>query len=118
LNSIRTASITYEVTTLGTSSEQSNFQNIPMIVYADSFNQTIAEKGMEIPDIQAMDNNDPIKGIQLAKGNKSVYGKAMFSLDGTLMGLLMVDYVRRKHELTADERMYLTLSAEQIAGYI
>lgn len=118
LSAIRGMSVTYEVVTLGTSAEQHNMQNLPVVVYSDTFQTFVDNDEFNVPNVDELSNDENIKKFIIDRGIKSLYSRAMYSLDGTLLGALSINYVRRKHELTDAEKHYIRICAEQLAGYM
>ena len=93
-------SIIYETVNQGVSSIQNNFQNIPVNLFSKSINQLLENCVIEIPDFK----DDTIatyglKYIAEESGCKSGYLFAVNTIDDKFIGILGMDYTKRKTKL-------------------
>jgi len=118
--SIQKFSMIYEVCAPGVATIQNNFQNIPINLFNRSINYVMEEDVMCIPDFK--DETKPSYGLKyLAQetGCKSAYGFALRTIDGKFVGMLGIDYVKHKKQLTQhqlDEILYVAAALGGLIG--
>jgi hypothetical protein len=115
--SIQKFSMFYETVSQDTESIQQSFQQIPISLFSKSINHLLEE------DIIAISNFKDetiatygLKYIAEESGCKSGYLFAIKTIDNKFIGILGVDYVKRKHVLTSDEINELLVEASAIGG--
>lgn len=102
-------SIIYEVVGAGVNSIQSNFHNIPVNLFSRSINQLLEEDMIIIPDFK--DETIATYGLKYIAedtGCKSGYGFAIKSIDDKFVGILGLDYTKKKTKL--DQTQISTIS--------
>jgi hypothetical protein len=117
--SIQKFSMIYEVVSPGTIPTQNNFQNIPINLFSKSINHMLEEEIMCIPDFK--DETKPTYGLKyLAEqtGCKSEYGFALKTLNGKLIGIMGIDYVKTRKNLPPDKIAELEYAAAAIGGLL
>jgi len=117
--SIQKFSMIYEITSPGTINVQNNFQNIPINLFSRSIHHILEEDTMCIPDFK--DETKPSYGLKyLAQetGCKSAYSFALRTIDGKFAGILGVDYVKHKTNLSTDDINHLLIEATTIGGVL
>jgi hypothetical protein len=98
--SIAKFSMLYETVGSGAHSIQSNFQNIPVNLFSRSINRLLEHDVIEIPDYK--DDSIATYGLKYVaeeSGCKSAYLFSIKNLEGKFIGVMGVDYVRRKTKL-------------------
>jgi hypothetical protein len=107
----------YETVSQDTESIQASFQQIPISLFSKSINHLLEE------DIIAVSNFKDetiatygLKYIAEESGCKSGYLFAIKTIDNKFIGILGVDYVKRKHVLTSNEINELLVEASTIGG--
>jgi hypothetical protein len=115
--SIQKFSMFYETVSQDTESIQASFQQIPISLFSKSINHLLEE------DIIAVSNFKDetiatygLKYIAEESGCKSGYLFAIKTIDNKFIGILGVDYVKRKHILTSNEINELLVEASAIGG--
>ena len=101
--SIQKYSIIYEINSPGTTSIQSNFQNIPINLFSKSINHILEEGIICIPDFK--DPKTPTYGLRYIAeetGCKSGYLFAINSLDGKFISMMGIDFTKETITLTEE----------------
>ena len=115
--SIAKFSVIYETVAANTTSIQSNFQNIPVNLFTKSMNRLLENDLINIPDF----SDDTVatyglKYIAEESGCKSAYLFAIKTLDDKFIGVLGLDYTKKKVKLSADNINHLTIHASSLGG--
>jgi hypothetical protein len=115
--SIQKFSMFYETVSSSVESIQSNFQNIPVSLFSKSINHLLEEDIISIPDFK----DDAIlsyglKYIAEGSGCKSGYLFAIKTIEGKFIGVLGVDYVKKKVNLSQDDINHLLVEATTLGG--
>jgi len=117
--SIQKFSMFYETVSQDTESIQASFQQIPISLFSKSINHLLEE------DIIAVSNFKDetiatygLKYIAEESRCKSGYLFAIKTIDNKFIGILGVDYVKRKHVLTSNEINELLVEASTIGGVL
>lgn len=117
--SIQKFSMCYEIVEQGIDSIQQNFQNIPVSLFSKSINQLLDSNIIDIPDFK----NEAVATYGLkyvAEENKckSAYMFAIKSIDNKFIGILGIDFVKRKTTLSNDDVNELFNEATSIGGVL
>lgn len=112
-------SIMYEVVGPNVGSVQSNFKNIPVNLFSRSINQLLVNEVIEISDFK----NETIatyglKYIAEESGCKSAYLFAIKSIEDKFIGVLSVEYTKRKKDLDMESINHLQVHASSIGGVL
>lgn len=117
--SIAKFSIFYETVQVGVSSIQSNFQNIPVNLFSKSINELLENDRIEIADFK--DDATPTFGLKyIAEESrcKSGYLFAIKTIDGKYIGILGLDFTKRKTKLSEDTINHLSNQAFALGGVL
>lgn len=112
-------SIMYETVSLGTSSVQSNFHNIPVNLFSKSINQLLQNDVIEIHDYK--DESIATFGLKYIAEDtkcKSGYLFAIKTIDDKFIGTLGLDYTKRKTKLDIESINHLIVHATQLGGVL
>lgn len=117
--SIAKFSIIYESVSSNTGSIQFNFQNIPVNIFSKSINQLLENNIIEISDYK----DDTIatyglKYIAEEAGCKSGYLFAIKTIDEKFIGILGLDFIKRKTNLDTDAINHLSVHASSLGGVL
>jgi len=112
-------SIMYETVSPGATSVQSNFHNIPVNLFSKSINQLLQNDVIEIPDFK----DDTIatyglKYIAEENGCKSGYIFAIKTIDDKFIGIMGIDYTKRKTKLDMESINHLEIHATSLGGVL
>lgn len=117
--SIAKFSIFYETVKNGTSSIQSNFQNIPVNIFSKSINHLLENDCIEIPDLK--DEKIATHGLKYVceeAGDKSVYMFAIKTIDEKFIGTLGIAYTKKKTKLDEDSVNHIIKQASSMGGVL
>ena len=115
--SMQKMSISYEQTDNGISSIQLDKQNIPVSACITTIKPT-----MENGEFYAPDTKEYPEGLckyhLLRDGVKSTYHWPLIDLHNNAIGIVRIDYVKRKAKLSDDDAVKLELLSSQLPGYL
>lgn len=112
-------SIVYETVGTNTSSVQSNFKNIPVNLFSKSINELYNNNVIEIGDFKDEKiATFGLKYIAEESGCKSSYLFAIKTIDERFIGVLTLDYTKRKTKLSIEEINHLQNHATSIGGVL
>jgi len=117
--SITKFSVIYESVSTGVSSVQGNFQNIPVNLFSKSLNHLAHNDTIEISDYT--DNKVATYGLRYAAeeyNGKSGYLFAIKSIDGKFIGVLGLDYTKKKTKLSGDQVNSIMNDVSTIGGVL
>ena len=117
--SIAKFSMVYEVVSLGTSSIQNSFQNIPVSLFSKSTNFLLENDIIEIPDFK--DESIATHGLKYVAEEgrcKSGYLFAIKTIDDKFIGALGLDFTKRKTKLDMESINHLSTHAASIGGVL
>ena len=117
--SIQKFSMFYETVSQGTESIQASFQQIPISLFSKSINHLLTDDIIAIPNFK--DETIATYGLKYIaeeSGCKSGYLFAIRSIEGKFVGILGVDYVKHKTNLSIDDINELLVEATTIGGVL
>jgi hypothetical protein len=112
-------SIIYESVAPSVSSIQGNFHNIPVNLFSRSINQLLEHDIIEIPDFK--DETVATFGLKYIAedtGCKSGYLFAIKCIEGRFIGMLGIDYTKRKTKLNEESVNQLLVQSTTIGGVL
>jgi hypothetical protein len=112
-------SFLYETVSANASSIQPNFQNIPVNLFSKSLNELLDDNVILIPDFK--DETIATFGLKyIAEQNncKSGYMAAIKTIDEKFIGILGLDYTKRKVRLTDEQVTRLEIHSSAIGGVL
>jgi hypothetical protein len=112
-------SIIYESVGASVTSIQGNFHNIPVNLFSRSINQLLENDTIEIPDFK--DETVATFGLKYIAedtGCKSGYLFAIKCIEGRFIGMLGVDYTKRKTKLNEEMINNLLVQSTTIGGVL
>ena len=112
-------SIIYETVSANASSIQNNFHNIPVNLFSKSINQLLNNDVLEISDFK--DETIATYGLKYIaddSGCKSGYLFAIKTIDEKFIGIMGVDYTKRKTKLDMEAINHLEVHATSIGGVL
>lgn len=117
--SIAKFSIIYETVNLNANSIQGNLRNIPVNLFSRSINELLNNDVIEIPDFK--DETVATFGLRYIAeetGCKSGYLFAIKTIDDKFIGVLGVDYTKRKTKLDIESINHLQVHASSLGGVL
>ena len=112
-------SIIYESVAPSVSSIQGNFHNIPVNLFSKSINQLLEYTKIEISDFK--DETIATYGLKYIAddtGCKSAYLFGIKSIEGKFIGILGIDYTKKKTKLNEDLITSLLVQSTSIGGVL
>ena len=117
--SIAKFSIFNEAVSTGTSSVQTNFQNIPVNLFSKAINELLENDIVSIADFKDIKATSyGLRNAAEASGCKSSYLFSVKTIEGKFIGILGVDYTKRKTKLSPEECNLLLIQATSIGGVL
>lgn len=117
--SITKFSIIYESVNTGVSSIQSSFQNIPVNLFSKSMNRLVSADVIEISDYK--DESIATYGLKYVaeeNGCKSGYLFAIKTIDDKFIGVMGIDYTKRKTNLDDEVINNIMIQASSLGGVL
>ena len=117
--SIAKFTMLYEVVDVEIPSIQSNFQNIPVNLFSKSINKLLSGNVIEIPDYK--DTSIPTYGLEHIANEhhcKSGYLFAIKNIEGKFVGILGLDFTKKKTKLNQADIVNLQVSATSLGGVL
>jgi len=112
-------SVIYEIVGPSINSIQSNFQNIPVNLFSKSINFLLENDFISIPDYK--DEKIATHGLKYIAedtGCKSGYLFSIKTIDDKFVGVLGLDYVKKKVNLSDDDIKHLMIESSSIGGVL
>ncbi len=117
--SIAKFSVFYETVNPDVQSIQTTFHNVPVALFARSINQLLENDLIKIEDYSNKDlDTYGLKYVAEENKTKSQYLFAVKTFEGKFIGILGIDYTKRKRSLHEDELTDLKVSAASIGGIL
>ncbi len=117
--SIAKFSIFYETVSQNTQSIQAAFHNIPVALFSKSINHLLTNDNIIIHDFK--DETTATYGLKYIaedSGTKSQYLFAIKTFEGKFIGILGMDFTKRKYKLTDEDLTELQVSAASVGGVL
>jgi hypothetical protein len=117
--SITKFSVMYESVNVGVTSMQTSFQNIPVHLFSKSMNQLVLADTIEIPDYK--DETIATYGLKYTAedtGCKSGYLFAIKTIDDKFIGVLGIDYTKKKVKLDDEVINNIMINASSLGGVL
>lgn len=115
--SIPKFSVFYENVQPGMCGIRDKFQNIPVSIFGKFFNYLTENDITCFTDIRRSTIEDvELKGLTRDTDARSSYIVAIKSIDNKFMGVLAIDYIKKKRFLSEDKIKDLQINASSIAG--
>ena len=112
-------SIMYEAVSANATSVQSNFKNIPVNLFSRSINELFQNDVIEIADFK--DEKIATYGLKYVaeeSGCKSSYLFAIKTIEDKFIGVLSVEFTKRKTKLDMEDINHLSNHASSIGGVL
>lgn len=112
-------SIMYETVSPNVISVQSNFKNIPVQLFSKSINELYNNDIIEIPDFK--DETIATFGLKYVaeeSGCKSAYLFSIKTIDNRFIGVMALDFTKKKTKLDMESINHLQVHASSIGGVL
>lgn len=112
-------SIMYETVGSNASSVQSNFKNIPVNLFSRSINELLQNDAIEISDFKDESiSTFGLKYIAEETGCKSSYLFSIKTIENKFIGVLSLEYTKRKTKLNMEQINHLQVHASSLGGVL
>lgn len=112
-------SMIYETVNANAVSIQGGFQNIPVNLFSKSINELLINEVIEIPDFKDETiSTFGLKYIAEESGCKSGYLFAIKTIEGKFIGIMGVDFTKKKVKLDDESVNDLLVHASKIGGVL
>jgi GAF domain-containing protein len=111
-------SCTYEVVSDGISAECQKLQNIRISNFHGLIKDIAQEKTFACPDIKEYNQDIAFKSFLESKGVQSVFARPIKTLNGRILGVIALDYVKEKRAWSDEAEEFVKKQARVISGYL
>lgn len=111
-------SCTYEVMSEGISAEAHNLQNIRTSNFHGLIKSIASQTTFRCPDLEGYDQDIAFKSFLQRKGVKSMFARPIKTLNGKIVGLLCLEYVKEKRAWSEEAEEFSRKQARAISGYL
>jgi hypothetical protein len=111
-------SCTYEVVNDGISTESQKLQNIRISNFHGLIKDIAQEYTFACEDINEYNQDIAFKSFLEGKGVKSLFARPIKTLNGKILGVIALDYVKEQRMWTDDAEEFIKKQARVISGYL
>lgn len=111
-------SCTYEVVSEGISAESQGLQNIRTSNFHGLIKSIASETTFRCPDLEVYSQDIGFKSFLQTKGVKSMFARPIKTLNGKIVGLLCLEYVKEKRTWSDEAEEFAKKQARAISGYL
>lgn len=111
-------SCTYEVVSDGISAECQRLQNIRISNFHGLIKDIAQEKTFVCPDLQEYNQDIAFKSLLESKGIQSVFARPIKTINGRILGVIGLDYVKEKRTWSKEAEEFIKKQARVISGYL
>lgn len=111
-------SCTYEVVSDGISVESHNTQNIRVSNFHGLVKSIAQDATFRCKDVEGYKDDMSFKAFLQAKGVKSMFAQPVKTLNGKIIGVLVLEYVKEPRRWSKDAEEFLRKQTRIISGYL
>lgn len=111
-------SCTYETMSEGISSECQNMQNIRISNFHGLVQKIAEEKTFLCEDLELYSEDLGFKSFLQGKGVKSIFARPIKTLNGKILGVICLEYVKEKRVWSSGAEEFTRKQARVISGYL
>lgn len=111
-------SCTYEVVSEGISSECHKIQNIRTSNFHGLTKDIASEKTFKCPNLEKYNDDITFKSFLEDKGVKSMFARPVKTLNGKILGIIILDYVKENRAWSDEAEEFVKKQARAISGYL
>ena len=111
-------SCTYEVVNDGISVECQNLQNIRVSNFHGLMNSISRQETFLCPDTERYKHDITFKSLLQSKGVKSMFARPIKTLNGKIIGVLCLEYVKEQRKWSDDSEEFIRKQSRVISGYL
>lgn len=114
--SIQKFSMVYEIVSINATSLRQTFQNIPINLFSKFINRLLDHEEIIIPDFKNPEiSTYGLKYLADETNTKSSYIFALKGVSGKMIGILGIDYTKRKKDLNQEQIIDLRIESAKVA---
>lgn len=111
-------SCTYEYVNDGISVECQRLQNIRISNFHGLMNSISREETFVCPDTEKYKGDLTFKSLLQSKGVKSLFARPIKTLNGKIIGVLCIEYVKEQRKWSQDSEEFIRKQSRVISGYL
>lgn len=111
-------SCTYEVVSEGISSECHKIQNVRTSNFHGLTKDIASEKTFKCPNLEKYTDDITFKSFLEDKGVKSMFARPIKTLNGKILGIIILDYVKENRVWSDEAEEFVKKQARVISGYL
>jgi len=111
-------SCTYECVNDGISVECQSLQNIRVSNFHGLMNSISRQETFSCPDTEEYIGDFTFKSLLQSKGVESMFARPIKTLNGKIIGILCLEYVKEKRKWGHDSEEFIKKQANLVSGYL
>lgn len=111
-------SCTHEVVSEGISAESHNLQNIRISNFHGLIKNIAKGDTFKCPELQKFNSDIAFKSFLESKGVKSLFARPVKTLNGKILGIIALEYVKENRVWSEDAESFVRKQARIISGYL
>ena len=111
-------SCTYEVVSEGISSECQQLQNIRTSNFHGLIKDIAQEKTFACQEVEQYSEDITLKSFFQSKGVKSIFARPIKTLNGRILGIIVLEYVKEKRTWSDEAEEFIKKQARVVSGYL
>tara|TARA_Y100000114_G_scaffold157285_1_gene188888 strand:+ start:7140 stop:7730 length:591 start_codon:yes stop_codon:yes gene_type:complete len=111
-------SCTHEVVSEGISAESHNLQNIRISNFHSLIKSIAKSETFRCPELDKFNSDIAFKSFLEGKGVKSLFARPVKTLNGKILGILALEYVKENRAWGEDAETFVRKQARIISGYL
>ena len=111
-------SCTYEVVSDGISIESHNIQNIRISNFHGLIKSISQNETFRCKNIDKYDDDMAFRSFMQGKGVKSMFARPIKTLNGKIIGIIVLEYVKEPRRWSSDAEDFLRKQTRIISGYL
>ena len=111
-------SCTYEVVSEGSSVESHSIQNIRVSNFHGLVKSIAQGETFKCKDIEKYNDDMSFKAFLQGKGVKSMFARPVKTLNGKIIGIIILEYVKEPRRWSEDAEEFLKKQSKIVSGYL
>jgi hypothetical protein len=111
-------SCTYEIVSEGISVESQNIQNIRVSNFHGLVKSISQDKTFACRNVDQYDDDMSFRAFMQSKGVKSMFARPIKTLNGKIIGIIILEYVKEPRRWSDDAEDFLKKQSRMISGYL
>ena len=111
-------SCTYEIVSEGISVESQNIQNIRVSNFHGLVKSISQDQTFACRNVDQYDDDMSFRAFMQSKGVKSMFARPIKTLNGKIIGIIILEYVKEPRRWSDDAEDFLKKQSRIISGYL